>query len=500
MTEIRIDAAAAGTPYDPFWKRMVCGDRSGLALRADYRACLARAVRECGFETLRQHGLFHDDMFVWPAEDDPLNFQYVFSNFDAYLSIGLRPFVELSFIPSWMASNDNTVFAVKCAACPPKDHDHWRRLVGETVRACVDRYGLDEVRSWNFEVWNEANIGFFKGTQEQYFELYRHAVDAVKSVDASLRVGGPATSNYHADDQGVFRPIWVEDMIAFCDREKLPLDFISTHPYPTNFPFDDETTTYKRVFRERDATTTDLKLLRKMVDESPFPHAAIHANEWGTSPGVRDRVHDHPFSATFHCENLLSSIGLVDSMARWVFCDVSEEKTPGPAEFHGGWGLLTVHGIAKPCFHAYRYLNRLGGAMLYNDGDGCAVARSAGAWQVLLYNHHHYAEPGGDTETLDGVEATIGTGAARSFDLRLEGLPPRVRLRRHRVDREHAWPVPVWQEMGAPAWPTPAQIDALHDASEPDVTSEVVDTENGVLALSETLPELGMEFIEIEKV
>ena len=136
---------------------MICGDRAGLAGRADYRQGLAAAVRECGFQSLRQHGMFHDDMFVWHEKTGPLNFQYLFSNYDYYLSIGLRPFVELSFMPVWMASNDNRVFAVKCAACPPNDYRDWHRLVQSTVRALVGRYGLDEVRSWCFEVWNEPD-------------------------------------------------------------------------------------------------------------------------------------------------------------------------------------------------------------------------------------------------------------------------------------------------------------------------------------------------------
>jgi xylan 1,4-beta-xylosidase len=498
MPTVQVSVQAPGAPCDPYWNRMVCGDRAGLAGRADYREHLAEAVRRCGFRSLRQHGMFHDDMFVWHAKGGPFNFQYLFSNYDYYLSIGLRPFVELSFMPVWMAANDNRVFAVRCAACPPSDYRDWHRLVQTTVRALVDRYGLDEVRSWNFEVWNEPDIAFFKGTQAQYFELYRHSADAVKSVDAGLRVGGPATSNF-VSNSGEYRPVWVEDFMAFCERDRLPADFISTHPYPTDFPFDDATRKHRRVVRDRDATFNDLTLLRRTVRGGPFPNVEIHCNEWGSSPGNRDRCHDHPFSGTFLLENILRCVGLVASLARWVFSDVSEEAPPGPSEFHGGWGLQTVHGIRKPGFHAYAFLNRVGGTLLHNE-NGCAVFRGAGTWQVLLYNHHHYADREAAWDTVDGAEAMIGPGVRRAFDLTLEDLPRRVRVTRSLVDRGHGWAQPVWQAMGMPDWPSPCQLDELRAAARPGVSVAVHDTEAGRLGLRESLAPFGFMLIEIEAV
>ena len=487
---IAIDLAAPGQSYDPYWKRVICADRAGLSLRANVREHLAQTVRECGFQSLRQHGMFHDDMFVWSEEQKPFNFQYLFSNYDFYLSIGLRPFVELSFLPRWLASDDKTVFTAKCPACPPKDFQAWRKLVFTTVKALVDRYGLPEVRSWNFEAWNEPNIPFWSGTQAQYFELYRWAVDAVKSVDASLRVGGPATSNFVPDARGEFHPVWVEDFMAFCARERLPADFISTHPYP-----------HEHVMRERDATFHDLALLRRIVAAGPFPDADIHANEWGTSPCYPDCTHDHVFSATFHVENILRSLGLVDSLARWCLTDVCEESPPGAAEFHGGWGIQTVHGLKKPDFHAYAFLHQCGGTLLFNDWrEGAAVFRTnAARWQILLYNHHPYARSKGEWGTPDGIEEMIGPGSPRTIQLQLQGLPGRVRLREAQVDRDHGWAEKAWREMGAPVWPDARQLASLRQAQEPAVSVTTAETQVGTLTISRTIADLGLTLIEIER-
>jgi xylan 1,4-beta-xylosidase len=253
------------------------------------------------------------------------------------------------------------------------------------------------------------------------------------------------------------------------------------------------------VVRGRDATHHDLTLLRQMVNKGPYPRAAIHCDEWGSSPGARDCCHDHLFSGTFLLENILRCEGLVDSLARWVFCDVSEEAPPGESEFHGGWGLLTVHGIRKPSFHAYSFLNRVGESCLHN-GDGCAVFRSARGWQVLLFNHHHYANAEASWDTHADAEKMIGTGTARAFDLVLEGLPQRVRVTRHLVDSEHGWALPAWQEMGSPDWPTAAQLTQLHEAARPQVDTRVESPVDGRLALAERLAPLAMMLIEVEAV
>jgi len=499
----QVDLNAPGVSVAPYWNRMICADRAALGLRSDFREHLALAVRECGFRGLRQHGILNDDMYLWPDPDQPMNFQYLYSNYDYYQSLGVRPMVELSFLPRWLASNDKTCFSYcKCPACPPKDGLAWRRLVKDTVQALVDRYGVAEVRSWNFEVWNEPNIPFWSGTQAEYFELYRSAADAVKSVDASLRIGGPATANYTPGPDGEYHPCWVADFLSFCERERLPVDFVSTHPYPADFPFEDHTKTFNRVVRDRGATYHDLSLLRRMVRDSAFKNAAIHCDEWGSSPGNPDRTHDHVFSATFHLENLLRCVGLVDSLARWDLSDIAEEGVPGRAEFHGGWGILTVHGLKKPCFHAYNFLNRCGGTLLVNEWEqGLAVfRRNAGAWQVLVYNHHPYANTEASWDSPEGIEKMIGAGSARSYQVTLTGTPRRVRVRRSLVDREHGWAERAWREMGAPTWPRGSQLESLRQAQEPAVTSEIVDAIDGRVTLTGTLADLGMLLIEIDEV
>ena len=144
---------------------------------------------------------------------------------DFLLSIGMRPFVELSFMPETFASGHTTVFSYRGNVTPPRDYAQWATLIQKITRHWVDRYGAPEVREWFFEVWNEPNLrAFWTGTQDEYFQLYRRTAEAVKAVDGSLKVGGPAT----ADNQ------WLQEFLDFCATNNVPVDFISTHHYPTD--------------------------------------------------------------------------------------------------------------------------------------------------------------------------------------------------------------------------------------------------------------------------
>jgi hypothetical protein len=159
-------------------------------------------------------------------QDRPL---YSFFNadriWDFLLSIGMRPFVELSFMPEILASGPETVFRFRGNVTPPADYDAWATLIRKLVGHWVDRYGIGEVCQWFFEVWNEPNLpAFWTGTQDDYFTLYGHTAQAIKSVGASLRVGGPATA----------MTAWIAELLDYCEKNRLPADFISTHIYPTD--------------------------------------------------------------------------------------------------------------------------------------------------------------------------------------------------------------------------------------------------------------------------
>ena len=517
MTEPIVLAAAAGaasTPLDHYWSRVVGAGRANEGLRADWQRHLAEVRAACGFEYVRFHGLFHDDMFVYTERDDGtpvVNLQYLDALFDALLELGVRPFVEFGFSPRALARETATVFWWGAHGAPPTDLDRWVELIDRVVRHWVARYGLAEVRRWYFEVWNEPNLwGFWHGTRSEYFALYRATARAVRAVDARLRVGGPATSNFVPDarfdgetedvasrlvvddrdiDSLAWHPVWVAEFLAFCHREGLPVDFVSTHPYPTDWALDEHGQGQK-LTRGVDATPRDLALLREIVAAGPFPDAEIHLTEWSSSSSPRDHTHDTLPAATYVVRSVLHALGTVDSLSYWTFTDVFEEGGAGDELFHGGFGMLTLPGVPKPAFHAYRMLNALGDRLLART-DGGVVTRDAASGRIAALAYHYPAEePRSVPASFDSREparATQAVGTPRRLDLSVAGLRPGARFAVEVLDAEHGDAIGAWRSLGEPATPTRETTATLDRLARATAVSAATAGPDGVVRVDRVL-------------
>jgi len=491
---IRVTASAPGKPLRHVWSACVGAGRANEGLRAAWQQQLRRAVGECGFGYLRFHGLFHDDMFVYredKAGNPVYNWQYLDALFDTMLEIGIRPFLELGFSPRAMASKLETAFWWKSHGSPPKDAAKWGAFVSAFASHCLSRYGRDEIRRWYFEVWNEPNLGpFFSGTKTQYFELYRTTAQAIKAADPALRVGGPATSNFVPDsrfdgetedfaigtatlqkdpDSIAWRPVWVEQFLRWCAQRQVPVDFVSTHPYPTDFALDGHGE-YQGVSRKREATVEDMRLLREIVRRSPYPNAEIHCTEWSSSPTPRDHTHDFPQAATYVAMTNLEGAAAVDSLSYWVFTDIFEESGAGDAIWHGGFGMINFQGLPKPVFHAYRFLHQLGVETISQDHGHIVTRHADGRITALLY---HYPREMRATvpiaRTADEAWTTLKLGSPKQVQLAIEGLPAKTTFAVETLDADSGWTRGAWERMGCPEPPSREQIANLQKASQPSM-------------------------------
>lgn len=510
-----LGASVETTSFQPHWNACVGAGRANEALRAGWLEQMAFVREECGFETVRFHGLFHDDMFVYRENEDgtiTYNFQYIDELFDRLLDMGVRPFIELGFCPKDLASNEGTVFWWKGNSSPPKDLEKWGELLKRFVEHLIARYGIEEVVTWYFEVWNEPNLEpFFHGTRSQYFELYRVSATVIKGIDTRLLVGGPSTSNFVPDarfdgevedlslhklvttakdlDALDWKPVWLEVFLAFCHENKLPVDFVSTHPYPTDWAFDEHGTGMK-LTRGLDATPKDLALLRRMIDASAFPKAEIHLTEWSSSSSSRDFMHDYLPAATFVAKANIDSIGCVDSLSYWTFTDIFEESGAGDTAFHGGFGMINFQGIAKPTFHTYRLLNTLGSEAIERTEFGIVTRdRSSGKVSALAY---HYAPEirqsmPSSYDSRDVADEILATGEPVELVFELDGLKAGAEFVLEIVDKEHGDALSAWKRMGAPEPLSREQTKQLKAAALATRTeSHRVDT-NGALRVELTI-------------
>jgi xylan 1,4-beta-xylosidase len=468
----RCDLTGPASALPHFWEHTIGSGHATLALRADWQAQMRRSHEELGFGHVRFHGLLCDDMGTLVSEGDTKFYSFFNADqiFDFLLSIGMKPFVELSFMPTTLASGDKTVFHYRANVTPPKDYAQWATLIGKLVAHWSERYGRAEIRQWFFEVWNEPNLDAFgNADQDEYFKLYRHTVTAIKSVDAALRVGGPATA----------ANAWVVDFIAFCTTNRLAADFISTHHYPTDAfgqPGDDTEAQLSK--SRRSVLREQTREVRRQAGDRP-----IYYTEWCTSSNARDPMHDEPYAAAFVIKTIMEANGLVQGYSFWTFSDIFEENYFPSVPFHGGFGLLTIHGIAKPVYRAFELLHALGTETLPVEGthptvDAWAV-RGARSATVLLTN---YALP----------RHPIATEA---IQIHLTHAQAPVEATIRRIDTDHANAKRRWQEMGSPDYLHAALVAELNAVSRCEPEPHPFDLRDGTIAFEVVLPPLSVAAI-----
>jgi xylan 1,4-beta-xylosidase len=384
MRNLQINAQGTHQPLNRFFDHCVGAGRAGEMLRAQTLEQLTTLQESCHFRYLRFHGLLSDDMAVCREDRNGellFNWQYIDLVMDEMLKRGIRPVVELSFMPDCLKSGDKTVFWWKGNITPPADRNRWRKLIGALVRHFTARYGTAEVRNWYFEVWNEPNLNlFFTGTRDDYFTLYDDTVSEVKAVDAAYRVGGPASA-------GLIEGAWIPEMIEHCVQTGAPIDFISTHSYGVEGVIDEFGRDQHRLLPVPDSVVKDVRNVSHQVRTSAMPNLPILFTEYSNSYSPRDNVHDSYVSAPFILYTLKRCEGYVDSMSYWTFTDIFEEAGPGPAPFHGGFGLMNEQGLKKPTFYAYRWLCELPDTELATGDTDSYAAVDDTAVHVLMWDY-----------------------------------------------------------------------------------------------------------------
>jgi xylan 1,4-beta-xylosidase len=385
---IRADLKSAQTPLSRVYQACVGAGRANEGLRADWQQQLKVCKDEIGFQAIRFHGLLHDDMGVYREGKDgtPIyNWQYIDALYDYLLSIGVRPFVEISFMPHDLASGTQTVFWWKSNVTPPKDYGKWQKLITALVNHWTERYGEDEVKKWNFEIWNEPDcLGFFgpkveANRQAEYFELFAKTTAAIKAANPAYKVGGPAGCS----------PRWILPLIKYCSEKNVPLDFISFHSYglgggPSGLDIYGEKKRY--LSDDLQAVVHYVQKETAEVRKSEKPNLPVDITEWSTSYNARDAVHDSYFSAPYILEQLRSTEA-ASCMSYWTFTDVFEEMGPAPRAFHGGFGLINLEGIKKASFFAYKFLNQLApNEVKSSDRESYVTEDGNGNVAVLFWN------------------------------------------------------------------------------------------------------------------
>ncbi len=449
--------------------------RAVLSLRESYRDDLRQVKQVTDFRYVRFHSILADEVGLYEedAEGHPVyNFSYIDQIYDGLLANGVRPFVELSFMPKKLAADKNALHAFwyKPNVSPPRNYDEWDKMISAFARHLVDRYGIGEVSQWYFEVWNEPNLDFWTGNPKQstYFELYDHTARAVKSVDSRLRVGGPATA----------QAAWADVFIQHCTDKNVPVDFVSSHVY-ANDTGQDVFGASEDVPRDR-MVCRAVKKVHDQIHASAKPDLPLIWSEFNASYKNETSVTDAIYMGPWLADTIRQCDGVVDMMSYWTFSDVFEEQGVVQQPFYGGFGLLAEDGIPKPAFAAFAVLHKLGDERITLDAGSdwvLATRRKDGTRVVAVWNY----------------SAPDQAGAPRQVTLKFKGGRAK-RAIIWRVDGEHGDMHAAYEKMGSPRTPTQAEIDTLRKAAQLPA-AEKQGLQHGELTL--TLPSHGLAVIEV---
>ncbi|MEO7099781.1 MAG: glycoside hydrolase [Luteolibacter sp.] len=451
---VSADLKETNGPLNTMFKRCVGAGRANEGLRADWQRQLAVVRRECGFEYIRMHGIFSDDMGVYREVNGKpeYNWQYIDELFDFLHSIGMKPFVELGFMPGGMASGSKTIFWWKGNVTPPSDMNKWADLVRAFTEHERDRYGDAEVRTWYFEVWNEPNLtnGFWAGTQQQYFDLYAATARAIKGVSPDYKVGGPGTAGCG----------WIPEFLGFCQTNQVPLDFVSTHTYGVESGFLDETgTAGTALSRNPNSIFGEVKEVRGVIAKSPTPKLELHFTEWSSSYTPSDPFHDSYHSAAYILDKLKNCGDAAQSMSYWTFTDIFEESAPRWQAFHGGFGMMNYQDIKKPSYFAYQFLNRLGATELKSsDPSSWICTDSSGGVQALVWDFTN-TFPGKETINQIFYKRDLPAQPKGGVALNLSHLPAgKYAMETYKVGYRVNDPYATYRDLGAPPQLTKDQV------------------------------------------
>lgn len=467
------------------WRACIGTGRANLSLRAGHREALARARRDIGFEYIRGHGLLSDDMGL--LRTDTLDgrritrhsFTYIDQVIDGYLAGGIKPFLELGFMPEELASGRDTVFWWKGNITPPRSYGEWAGLVRGLLTHLIGRYGINQVRHWPIEVWNEPNLSVFwkDADQAEYFKLYEATSLVVKEVDDALQVGGPAISPGS--------PEWWLPFAEFVSDRDLPVDFLAFHAYTSgpaqHVPFG----TYQTLRHPSD-------LLRQFAEPGQLlagtrlADLPKHVTEFNTSYRPDNPIHDTAYNAAYLAPTLVAGGDHVDSFSYWTLSDIFEEVGIPTSLYHGGFGLLTHGLIPKPTYHLYAFMARMKPWILSRGEDHVVTVDEQGRLAVLAW------------QPVQGSDHTV----PEKHHLHLS-VPVRdgdYYLQRSRTNEVVGNGRAAWQAMGAPDYPDHRQVELIRECAEPSRTFDRVGAQEGHLELRLVLDQHEVSLIELDPV
>ncbi|MFC5734089.1 GH39 family glycosyl hydrolase [Cytobacillus gottheilii] len=509
-----VDLTQSKRPIHHTFTNLLTFGYAPLALRHDFNQQLTQIQKEIGFKYVRFHGIFADQMHVYNENADGsyyFNFNYINAVIDNLLEANVKPFIEIGFMPKDLASTEHTIFVWEAYVSPPKLMERWKELMEAFVRHLINRYGLDEIRTWYFEFWNEPEVPFFwRGTREEFFTLFVETYESIKSIDSKIKIGGFSSINF------VKYQSWIDDFHYVTAKKNIDLDFFTFHVYNLARKPNFEPQAHKKTPVENIQSVTDFKSimlgdehnLSSNIDSVLEKSSALHKDtkevwitEWNGNSDSQDLLHDTCYMAAFIAKTAIENFEKVNGMGYWTFTDVFEEFSPKMSLFHGGFGLMTYNGVKKAGYHAFYFLSQLGNELIAKRED-MIVTKRGEDYQILIYNYSHpnYLYRSFDYSQLsqESRYSVFDDEKVQAFQVTLNGMNGDYRMKKQYVNREQGSSYDSWVDIGAPSDLDDETVGYLKGKAEPGIKIEDINANQCYTLITELQPH-EVQFIEFKK-
>lgn len=514
-----------GSFGNTFRRLLGIGSAKQILMR-EVQAQLEDIQRQIGFEYIKFHGIFSDEMMVVSRNDDGslrFSFKLIDKVFDYLFSIGLKPVLQLSFMPIELAEDtEKLIYNGRFNTSQPRQVEEWCAMVRSFMEHILSRYGHAVVDALPVLVWNNADsMPEMFGMQDErvFFRLYRDTFRTVKELVPEIPFGAPPLTFMREECIG-----WAERFFAYLRREGVTPDFFCCQYYsevgtnPGDLKIDLKTASPDHLYHggknresfslaagvpmtpDPDKMRRHLAFVKEFMTSMGLGHLPLWVTEFNLSFSHRQWLNDTLFAGCYVLKNVLENVDELAALGYWSASDFIEEQQLDDQIFHGGLGLVTVDGVRKPQFLAYQTLRQVRPSVLAR-GDGYLISRSEDFITILMYNYEHFSDIYAQNKTYNMSESDRYTPFTQQrrhdFNFRIESVGQRqvAEATEFIINRGHGSAFDKWVEMGSPGQGISLSLDGyrlelLKAAAHPLCHTVPLHVTDGLLDYSCTLEPL----------
>lgn len=482
---LTVDIRKTVKPLRHTWRKLLNFGYAREGLLAAVQQQISQAQREIGFEYIRFHGIFDDNMQFYHEDEEgnpKLNFLYVDLLLDFLVGQGFKLYIELGLMPKALKKYDIFILNRDSNYSVAADPDKWRTVVMQSIEHWIARYGRERVKTWRFTTIGIHVPVFTSITFEEFYQHYLTSYQAVKAVEPALQFGGPGGFASIVWDHSILL-----DFFQFAKRSDCFPDFITTQNYPHQNMESD--TDFMNISVSQDFLPTTLsgdrhftrhllQRIHQVLEQAGEPALPIWMEEWNSTIWQRDLSSETCYKSAWLTKDITENYDQAEAFGYWLLTDFVEERGAFDRMFHGGYGLFTYNGVPKSGWTALGLLRKMGSEQLCS-GEWYFVTRSARQIQVLLFHYcdydNLYRYRYRKLESPEEAYRVFRKSKTIQAEICLQGIAQRpYRLHRFGIGREQGSSFDQWLRWGAPTELNQMALEQLQLAAAPEYRSEQV--------------------------